>query len=104
MKTPFFCHDALPLARSAETKAWMEEEGMSKCWMLPAKGLNANALRSNHPPRNSPELMPLSNDLLEDWTDRLCAHQLRAVNLPEDDPGKFSEETSNRLSSLTRRA
>ena len=82
----------------------MEEEGMTKHWILPARGLSASAPRSNHPPGNSPELMTLDDHLIKDWTDGLHARQLRAVNLPEDDPGKFSKAVLNRLSSSMRRA
>ena len=82
----------------------MEEEGTLKHWTLPAQGLSANAPCSNHPPGNSPEMMPLDDNLFKDWTDGLCTHQLCTINLPEDDPRKFSKSTPNRLSSSMRRA
>ena len=81
----------------------MEKESILSHWILPKNGLNQRTPFCNHPPGNSPELMPMDDSLNKDWADGLKRHQLFTMNLPEDDPKKFSSSTPKRLSSSMRR-
>ena len=99
----YFYHDALSLMNSNVTKEWMEKESILSHWILPKNGLNQRTPFCNHPPGNSPELMPMDDSLNKDWADGLKRHQLFTMNLPEDDPKKFSSSTPKRLSSSMRR-
>lgn len=100
----FFYHDALSLMKAQDTKAWMEEEGILKHWILPEHDLNRERPRyKGHPVGNSPEFMPLDCSLNKDLDDELWRHILYTRFLEEEDPRKFSISTPLRGSSAIRR-
>ena len=68
-------------------------------WILLLEDLNSNTVCHNHPPDNSPELMRIDENLLNDWTDALKEHDLLTMTLDGDDPMEFSRYTPKRIAS-----
>ena len=81
----------------------MQRKGNLRHWMLPSNELNKSTVFHSRPPGNSPEVIPLCDDMFEDWMDGLKARILYAMSLSEDHPSKFSRSIPERLSSSLRR-
>ena len=89
----FFYHNALSLMTSNETVNWMKEKGYYKHWLVPYQGLNDGTRFAKHPPRDSPELMPMDNVLNYNLDTSVLLHVAYNRHLKNDDPSKFSLST-----------
>ncbi|CAB9515795.1 hypothetical protein SEMRO_739_G195380.1 [Seminavis robusta] len=101
-------HDALSLMTATTTRAWMEEKGYLKHWILPECGLNTHTPKhkqyySKAPVGNSPELMPWDCSLNKDFDDAISHHITQTHHLAEDHECKFSYTTPVRGSYCLRR-
>ena len=61
-----FYHDELPLFVNKECRAYMEEKGILKHWLLPEFDLNEGTIYFNRPIGNSPDMNPLYCTLFKD--------------------------------------
>jgi hypothetical protein len=101
----FFYHDALSLMTAKDTMNWMEDKDYLKYWILPQQDLYRDDLTLNRwrnsgaPPGNSPENMPLDNNLNKDIDDAVNRHVTWTRHLKDDDKRKFSNSTPVRGSS-----
>ena len=59
---------------SKSTVKWMKDKGYYERWIVPEAGLNSGTVYAHRPPGNSPELMPLDNNLNKDLHDAVDAH------------------------------
>jgi len=84
-----FYHDALSLMTCKKTVEWMKSKGYYSRWLVPICGLNAGTDFACRPPGNSPELMPLDNNLNKDLHDAVGDHVRKCS-------AKFSRSTWQR--------
>ncbi|CAB9531524.1 hypothetical protein SEMRO_3632_G349860.1 [Seminavis robusta] len=101
-------HNALSLMTATTTRAWVEEKGYLKHWILPECGLNAHTPKhkryySQAPVGNSPELMPWDCSLNKDFDYAIDYRVLQTHRLPEDHELKFSYTTPSHGSYCLRR-
>ena len=62
----FIVHDALVLMKAKEKIEWMKEKNYFHRWLMPMNGLQDGTPYSGRPVGNSPEFMPLDNNLNRD--------------------------------------
>ena len=102
-----FYHDALSLMTAKKTIQYMEDKGVLKRWLLPMNGLlkDQGGLRNywDRPPGDSPELMPLDNNLNQDIHAAVRIHTLLTRHLKKEDERKFSIATPKLGSSAYKR-
>ena len=67
----------------------MKEKGYYKKWLIPQNGCNGGTIYKNRPVGNSPESMPLDNNLNNDIQTCLLLHCAITAHLPNDDLRKF---------------
>ena len=95
-------HDALKIMTSKANKAWMQEKGYLKRWILPSEDLydhdrQLKKAYNGNPIGNSPELMPWDCHLNQDVHLAHDHHVIITRHLSEDDPLKFSGSSPNRI-------
>ena len=84
-----------------DCKAWMQEQGIWKHWLLPVDGPNdkfdiTGDWRDAYPPGNTPTYMPWDVGLNKDIADSVDLHCLLTSHLPDTDESKFSISTPKR--------
>jgi hypothetical protein len=99
-----FWHDALSLITVKDTVLWMKEKGIYKHWILPELDLykdypEVKKNYNNRPIGDTPEAMPLDNNLNQDLHMDVNRNVAATFWLEEDDNNKFSLSTPNRATS-----
>jgi len=90
----YFYHDALTVMTAADTRAWMEEKGYLKHWLLPQLGLLKGTRYEHKLPGDSPELMPMDSTLNKDIDDSAKRHVAVTRHITDkNDHRKFSLAT-----------
>jgi hypothetical protein len=98
----WFWHDALSLMTAKETVLWMKENGYYSRWLLPELDLyqdypEVKRRYDGRPIGDTPEGMPLDNNLNQDLHTDVERQVAATLMLGEDDERKFSTSTPNRL-------
>jgi hypothetical protein len=98
----WFWHDALSLMTAKDTIAWMKEKGYFSRWLLPELDLyrdfpEVKKRYNDRPIGDTPESMPLDNNLNQDLHTDVNRQIAATMMLEEDDIRKFSTSTPNRL-------
>jgi hypothetical protein len=98
----WFWHDALSLMTAKDTVLWMKEQGYYSKWLLPELDLykdfpDVKKRYDGRPIGDTPEGMPLDNNLNQDLHTDVNRQVAATMVLDEDDERKFSTSTPNRL-------
>jgi hypothetical protein len=100
----FFWHDALSLMTAKDTINWMKENGYYDRWLLPELDLyrdfpDVKSKYDRRPIGDTPESMPLDNNLNKDLHDDVDRQVAATKMLDEDNLKKFSMSTPKRATS-----
>jgi hypothetical protein len=95
----YFYHDTLCHMTCHKMKAWMQETGIIRCWILPLNGPNGRTIYVRCLSGDSPEFMHLDTSLFNDVQHCVNMHVMITVALPKSDERKFSLATPNRVAS-----
>ena len=87
----------------SSTIRWTKEVSIYKRWLLPKINLNGGTTYFGRPVGNSPEFMPLDNELNNDIQQSLSLHYAITLELDDYDEKKFSMRTPNEISKGIRR-
>jgi hypothetical protein len=93
-----FYHDALALVTCKKSIKYMKNKEYFKHWLLPLEGLQHGTRYNESIHGDSPELMPLDENLNLDIHASACYHVVITAHLPNDDPIKYPFSTPNKIS------
>jgi len=82
----WFFHDALSQLSDKRTKAWMQENGYLKRWLLPVNGCCAGTCYFGRPVGNTPEVMPWDCSLNRDIHCRVSQYESMSRWIKEGHP------------------
>ena len=98
----FIFHDDLVLIKGKETIEWIKEKNYFHRWLLPINGLQNGTPYAGRPVGNSPEFMPLDNNLNRDILHYLRFHCVLS-RFVIDGEGTDEEERNMQISFSTPR-